>query len=109
MQVLYFVIGLLAFLLGFGSFIAFASRRLSGNISSGLFGPVEKTLIAGILLGVAGMFQPWAISAYRVGFHLLLASTLTYIVWSHIRPGAVQPDDGEISESQMDELRDLPG
>jgi hypothetical protein len=93
MQVVYFVAGLLAFLLGFGFFIAFVSRKLSGTIPAGLFGLVEKILFAGILLGVAGMFQPWQLGGYRIGFHVLLLATLGYIVWSHIRPRTVNPGE----------------
>jgi len=86
MQVIYFTIGLIAFLLGFGFFIAFVSGRLSGNISPQLFGTVEKLLIGGILVGAVGMFQPWILMGYRAGFYLLFFSTLAYIVWSHITP-----------------------
>ena len=49
------------------------------------------TLIAGIVLGIIGMFQPWFFPAFRYGFYLLLASTIGYIAWSHISPAP--PDD----------------
>lgn len=83
---IYFIAGLLAFLLGFGSFIAFVSRKLSGRITQRTFSWIERLFIAGILLGAAGMFQPWVLVAYRFGFLVILVSTLGYIVWSHVQP-----------------------
>ena len=47
---------------------------------------IERILIAGILLGIAGMFQPWAIELYTWGFHLLVFATLSFIIVSHITP-----------------------
>jgi hypothetical protein len=85
---IYFIIGLLAFLLGFGSFIAWVAGKLNHNISQRAFGLIEKTIIAGILLGIVGMFQPWALPAYGIGFHVLLIFTLAYVVWSHVTPKA---------------------
>jgi hypothetical protein len=32
------------------------------------------------------LFQPWSFVFYRYGFVLLLASTLSFILWSHIMP-----------------------
>ncbi len=45
---------------------------------------IERIAIAAILLGIAGMFQPWTIDLYTWGFHLLFFSTLVFIVISHI-------------------------
>ncbi len=83
---IYFIIGLLTFLVGFGTFIGWVAARLNRNISQRAFGLIEKTIIAGILLGIAGMFQPWVLPAYGIGFHVLLLSTLAYVVWSHVTP-----------------------
>jgi hypothetical protein len=47
-------------------------------------------LIAGILLGIFGMFQPWLMVLYKIGFMTLLISTLGFIWWSHIRPKSVR-------------------
>jgi hypothetical protein len=88
--IIYFILGLLAFLVGFGFFIAFAGARLSGRISAQTFGLIEKIIIAGVLLGMVGMFQPWSIAGYHYGFLLLLLSTLGYIVWSHVTPASEQ-------------------
>jgi len=85
-QPIYFIIGLLTFLVGFGTFIGWVAAKLNGNISQRAFGLIEKTIIGGILLGIVGMFQPWVLPAYGLGFHVLLVSTLAYVVWSHVTP-----------------------
>ena len=53
---------------------------------------VERVLIALILLGMVGMFQPIAIALYRYGFLLLLFSTLGFIVFSHMSPKDAEPN-----------------
>jgi hypothetical protein len=66
--------------------IAFLSRVLSGKVSQRVFGLVEKIFIAGILLGVAGMFQPWVQALYWIGFCVLFASTWSFTVWGYVTP-----------------------
>ena len=81
--------------------IAFLSRVLSGRISQRVFGLVEKTLIAGILLGVAGMFQPWVQALYWIGFLVLFASTWSFTVWGYVVPKSAHAseslDDGGLA------------
>jgi hypothetical protein len=50
-------------------------------------------LIAGIVLGILGMFQPWIFQAYKYGFIVLLFSTLGFIVWSHVTPKREQTQE----------------
>jgi hypothetical protein len=85
-HIVYFIIGFVATLLALGSFIAFVGAKLSNTISQRIFGLIEKIIIGGILLGIIGMFQPWMLSGYRIGFPVLFFSTLAYIVWSHVTP-----------------------
>ena len=66
--------------------LAFLSRRLSDKISQRVFSLVEKIFIAGILLGVAGMFQPWVQALYWIGFCVLLVSTWSFTVWGYVTP-----------------------
>jgi hypothetical protein len=47
---------------------------------------IEGVLIAGILLGVVGLFQGWSLAGYGIGFHVLLVSVLSYVMWSHVTP-----------------------
>jgi hypothetical protein len=87
----------LAILMAFIFFgVVFASRELSGKVSQQLYNVIERVIIAGILLGVIGMFQPLTLTGYRIGFYLLLVSTLAFIVWSHITPQALRYDGEEI-------------
>jgi len=45
---------------------------------------VEKFAILGMIIGILGMLQPWQVYLYQYGFLLLFASTITFIVVSHI-------------------------
>ena len=86
LRLLYFVIGFIAVLSAFIPFVVIASRRLSVVVSPRVFSVVEAIIIGGILLGAAGMFQQWASGGFKVGFLVLLFSTLAFIVWSHMTP-----------------------
>mgnify|MGYP001823205590 CR=1 FL=1 len=77
---------LVAILSGYICFIAFMSRLLSGRISERVFGYLEKLLIAGILLGIAGMFQPWVPAFYPLGFIVLFAATWIFTLWGYVVP-----------------------
>ena len=52
----------------------------------------ERVIIGLMLLGIVGMFQPFAIGLYRYGFLLLLFSTIMFIIISHVTPKA-EPQD----------------
>ena len=45
---------------------------------------IEQLVVAGMVLGTIGMFQPWVLELYHYGFLLLGLSTLAFIVISHI-------------------------
>ena len=47
---------------------------------------VERSIITLMLLGMAGMFQPFSVEVYRYGFLLLLFSTIAFIIISHMSP-----------------------
>lgn len=61
-------------------------------MSKKTYSRVERVLIALILLGIVGMFQPLGIALYRYGFLLLLFSTLGFIIFSHLSPKGEAPD-----------------
>jgi hypothetical protein len=81
-----FILVFAAIIIAFMSLVWYASDRLGGRIVEKTYRPLEYALIAGILLGILLMFQPWVFALFRYGFYLLLASTLLYILWSHVRP-----------------------
>ncbi len=53
-------------------------------MSSKVVGTITRLCIAGIILGILGMIQPWVFELFRYGFYVLLLSTLVYIVISHV-------------------------
>ena len=105
MQAVYFIVGFVTILAAFISFIVFLAKRLNGKVPYPTYNVVEKIIIAGIILGIIGMFQPWIHLGFRVGFHLLLFSTLTFIVWSHITPQAEHYEEEPVGEAPVNELQ----
>jgi hypothetical protein len=81
-----FILIFVAILLTFIALINMSSSLLNDNIPSRIHSAVEKLLIAGIVLGVVGMFQPWLMIFYKTGFMVLLVSTLGFIWWGHVKP-----------------------
>ncbi len=103
-----FVLIFVAIILTFIAIIVVVASMLDNNISLRLHRVIESILIAGIVLGVVGMFQPWLFEGYKYGFILLLISTLCFILWSHItpKPEAVQEaaGSGPLGETAQDNL-----
>jgi hypothetical protein len=64
---------------------------------------IERAIIALMLLGMVGMFQPVAVVLYRYGFLLLLFSTIGFIVISHVSPRPQAADAGSVSLEQAAE------
>jgi uncharacterized membrane protein len=86
LQAAAFIVG---FLIVLGSFIAFivrTTKRLNHKIDARKYALIEFIVIAGMALGILGMFQPFTSVLYEPGFLLLLFSTLGFIVWSHVVP-----------------------
>jgi hypothetical protein len=81
-----FILIFVSILLTFISLINMSSKLLNDNISARFQRIVESILIAGIAFGIFGMFQPWLLILYKIGFLVLLSSTLGFIWWSHIKP-----------------------
>jgi hypothetical protein len=76
---------------------------LSGRVPKRIYDLIEKIIIAGIVLGVIGMFQPWVHVLYRIGFLVLLVSTLAFIVWSHVTSKAAKSEEetGKIAVNEL--------
>lgn len=81
-----FILIFIAIVLTFITLIALVASILNNKISTKLHQRIEIIFIAGIVLGILGMFQSWVFFAFRYGFLLLLVSTLGFILWSHITP-----------------------
>jgi hypothetical protein len=85
-----FILIFVAILLVFISLINMSASVLNDNISPRIYHAIETVLIAGIVLGIFGMFQPWLLLLYKIGFLVLLVSMLGFIWWSHIKPKGVR-------------------
>jgi hypothetical protein len=105
MQAVIFIVSFVAIIVAFIFFIVFLAKRLNGKVPPSTYNLVEKIIIAGIVLAIVGMFQPWIHLGFRVGFHMLLLSTLSYIVWSHITPQATRYDEEEIGGAPVNDLQ----
>lgn len=57
-------------------------------------GIITRLCVAGIMLGILMMIQPWVFAFFKLGFLLLLFSTLAFIVVSHVPEpsSAAKPD-----------------
>jgi hypothetical protein len=87
-----FILVFVAIILAFITLIIIAARILNDNISRRYYRPVELVLIGGIVAGIVGMFQPWIFGLFKIGFFVLLLSTLGFVLWSHINPKAADHD-----------------
>jgi hypothetical protein len=88
-----FVTIFIAIILSFILLIVLVAIRFNGKVPGRSYRGVEYTAIAGILVGVICLFQPWTIVPYRYGFLLLLGSTLGFILWSHVVPASARADE----------------
>lgn len=86
LEALPFILTFVAIILTFITVISLAAGVLNDNIARRTHQVIERIIMFGIVGGVIGMFQPWWFSVYRYSFLFLLISTLSFILWSHIRP-----------------------
>ena len=81
-----FILIFIGIIIAFIDFIILVATRLNNNIPEGVYRTIERILIVGIVFGVVGMFQPFTVWWYTIGFVVLLVSTIGYIFWSHLLP-----------------------
>ena len=79
-----FVLFFVSLVLVYMALIVFAGKLLGNRLPEGVYRAIEYVLIAGIALGVVGMFQPWVFALFKISFFVLLLSTLSFILWSHV-------------------------
>ncbi len=66
---------------------------LNDNISPRIYRVIETVLIAGIVLGIFGMFQPWLIILYKVWIHCsACVHTGFHLVEPHKAKGRKSPE-----------------
>lgn len=88
LQFLIFIIGFLIILGLFVRLIQIAEKRLGGKLPGRRYNPIMGVIIAGIVIGILMMFQPFTLALFEPGFLLLLFSTLAFTLWSHVLPRA---------------------
>ncbi|MCP4199310.1 MAG: hypothetical protein GY762_19365 [Proteobacteria bacterium] len=81
-----FVLLFVAILLTYIAIITMAVRAFNDLIKRKLYDNIMRVVIGGIMVGILGLFQPWEMRLYTLGFVVLLISTLVYILWSHVVP-----------------------
>jgi lysylphosphatidylglycerol synthetase-like protein (DUF2156 family) len=81
-----FVAVFVSIVLAFICLIVIAAVTLEGKVPLRTYRPIEFLLIAGILIGVAGLFQGWKMFVYEFGFLVVLFSLLAFMIWSHVTP-----------------------
>lgn len=98
-----FVLIFASIIIFFISFIWLVATALNGQVPATSYRVVETVIIAGIVLGIFGMFQPWLFAGYKYGFLLLLFSTLSFILWSHVTPAGTHAEHvGSVSISEFE-------
>jgi hypothetical protein len=80
------------------------ASSLNNNISPGVYRVIELILIGGIIVGALFMFQPWSMALFKPGFLILLFSTLSFILWSHVTPkGKLRHEEmGSVSVTEIE-------
>jgi MFS family permease len=81
-----FILTFVAIILAFAFLIVVAAKLLNDNVPPRIYQVIEWIIIGGIVVGVVGMFQPWTLFGYQVGFLLLFVCLLAFNVWSHVTP-----------------------
>jgi hypothetical protein len=81
-----FILIFVGIIIAFIDLIILLATQLNHRVAENVYRPIERLLIAGIVAGVVGMFQPFTPVLYTWGFIVLLVSTIGYIAWSHIVP-----------------------
>lgn len=71
-------------ILSYMAVIVFVGKLLKERIPERVYKAIEYVFITGIALGILSMFQPWLFALFKIGFLVLLASTLGFILWSHV-------------------------
>jgi hypothetical protein len=99
-QAIPFVAVFIAVLLTFILLIFLVALRFNGKIPARTYQPIERVLILGIIAGVAFLFQPFHFVGYKYGFVLVLASLLSFIVFSHVVPKSAKEESASFTSMQ---------
>lgn len=101
-----FILIFIGIVVAFVDLIIFLATKLNNNVRESVYRPILNILIAGIVLGVIGMFQPFVFELYQIGFVMLFFSLIGFMAWSHLVPKGVQrgAEVGAVSISAIEKL-----
>ncbi len=85
-----FILIFIGIIVAFVNLIIFIATKLNHNVPERIYNPILNLFVAGIVLGVVGMFQPFLFVLYQIGFALLFISLIGFMVWGHIVPKGAQ-------------------
>jgi hypothetical protein len=99
-----FILVFVGIILTYITIIWLVASSLNNNISPGVYRVIELILIGGIIVGALFMFQPWSMALFKPGFLILLFSTLSFILWSHVTPkGKLRHEEmGSVSVTEIE-------
>lgn len=105
-----FILIFIGIIVAFVDLIIWLATKLNHNVRESVYTPILNILIAGIVLGVIGMFQPFVFLFYQIGFAMLFISLIGFMVWGHLVPKGVQRavEVGSVSVSSI-ETREATG
>jgi hypothetical protein len=89
-----FILMFIGIVVAFIDLIIFLATLLNHNVPQRVYDPILNVLIAGVVLGVIGMFQPFLFVLYQIGFVMLFVSLIGFMAWSHIEPKRLQRQEG---------------
>ena len=89
-----FILIFVAILLTYIMLIVMVATAINDQVDARVYNWIMRIVIAAIILGIVGMFQALKIQFYTYGFVALFIATLTYILWSHVRPARAVEDRG---------------
>jgi archaellum biogenesis protein FlaJ (TadC family) len=90
-----FICYFVAILLVYIFLINLLSQILNHNISPRIYRPVNILIIAGIIVGIVMMLQPFTIVLYKMSFMIVLVCLLLFIFWSHVIPATLPEEEEE--------------
>jgi hypothetical protein len=79
-----FLLVFVPIILGFMALIVFVSKVLYRRLQERTYKTIEYVFIAGIVLGIISMFQPWTFLLFKPGFFVLFGSLIGFMIWSHV-------------------------
>lgn len=79
-----FLLVFVPIILGFMAVIVFVSKILHQRVPERTYKIIEYVFIAGILVGIVSMFQPWTFALFKPGFFVLFGSLIAFMIWSHV-------------------------